>query len=146
MYSKLIMMCNVIMTLYDAAVERRAGRIRYKLLVYVNLQKWRLGGWKTSVGRWYRASEKSGVKLSTNRSKILIHKRTRNEQVQHGKMHNVTSPYDSRFFPPYKKYPAFKTPSPTYCLVNLSASTLEPLNSQGTLLILRQPTSTPGST
>lgn len=33
MYSELIIMCNVIMTLYDAAVERRAGSNRFKLLV-----------------------------------------------------------------------------------------------------------------
>jgi len=76
MYSELIMMCNVIMTLYDAVVERRAGSISCKLLFtrfFAKMRTWRLK--KISAGWVYRVSEKSGVKLSTNR-KISTHKRT----------------------------------------------------------------------
>lgn len=67
------MMCNAIMTLYDAAVERRAGSVSYKLESAKkkkknnNIWTWRL---KKTQGWSHRASEKSGVKLSTNRSKI----------------------------------------------------------------------------
>ena len=43
------MMCNVIMTLYDAAVERRAGSISCKLL-FVFLQKMRTWRLKKTLG------------------------------------------------------------------------------------------------
>lgn len=81
------MMCNVIMTLYDAAVERRAGSSSCKLLFTCFCKNEDLEAEKNSAGWVYRASEKSGFELSTDRSKISTHKRTRNikKQVQYDK-------------------------------------------------------------
>lgn len=111
------MMCNVIMSLYDAAVERRACSLEIG-------KNWEAGGWKFPTGRLHGPSKRSGVELNTSRSEIWTrkHKKSRKEKVQHDKMHRVTSPSDSRCFSPCIKYPAFKNPSPTHCLLNLSAS------------------------
>lgn len=56
MYSKLIMMCNVIMSLYDAAVERRACSLEIG-------ENWAAGGRKFPTGRLHGPSKRSGVKV-----------------------------------------------------------------------------------
>lgn len=57
-------------------------------------------------------------------------------------MHNFASPYDSRCFPLCIKYPAFKTVHPPIALLTSVLQTLEPQNSQRTMMIPRLPAST----
>lgn len=70
MYSELIMMCNVIMTLYDAVGGEEGWE--YQLQAFVSHIFWKnedLEAEKKTSGWVYRASERSGVKLSTDRWK-----------------------------------------------------------------------------
>lgn len=98
--------------------------------IFAKMRTWRLK--ETSTGWVYRASEKSGVKLSTNRSKISTHKHTPETTKTSAAWQKCSvTPSDSRGFPLYLTCPAFKTLHPSTALLTSVLQTPKPLKLTG---------------